>query len=80
MNSSVQRRRILMRKLSGMIMKPNQDSDEYLTEGFHNRNELEHSGESFTEARILNPIPEGLSNEYESVQFAAERDPEISPK
>ena len=66
-----------MRKLNGMAMKPNQGSDEYLTEGFYHRNELEHIGESFTEARMLNLILEGLSDEYEPIQFAAERDPEI---
>ena len=69
-----------MRKLNGMTMQPNQDSDEYLSEGFHHRNELEHIGESFAKARILNLILEGLSNEYEPVQFAAEREPEISLK
>ena len=34
LNSSMQRRRILMRKLDGVTMTPNQDPDEYLSEVF----------------------------------------------
>ena len=55
-------------------MRPNQDPDEHLTEVFQQRDELKHIGESFTEARILNTILEGLSDEYEPVRFATERD------
>ena len=80
LNSSMQRRRVKMRKLNGMTMRPNQDPDEYLTEVFQQRDELEHIGESFAEARILDVIMEGLSDEYKSIRFAAERDPEISFK
>ena len=80
LNSSMQRRRILMRKLNGMTMRPNQDLYEYFTEVIRQRDELEHISESFTEARILDIILEGLSDEYEPIQFAAERDPEISLK
>ena len=80
LNSSMQRRRILMRKLDGMAMIPNQDPDEYLGEVFQQRDELEHIGESFTEAPILDVMLEGLSDEYEPIRFAAERDPEISLK
>ena len=80
LNSSMQRRHILKHKLNGMTMRPNQDPDEYLTEVFQQRDELEHIGESFTEPRILDIILEGLSNEYEPIRFAAERDPEISLK
>ena len=76
----MQQRRILMRKLNGMTIRPNQDPDIYLTEVFQQRDELEHVGESFTEARNLDIILEGLSNEYEPIRFAAERDPEISLK
>ena len=65
LNFSMQRRRILIRKLNGMTMRPNQNSDEYLTEVFQQRDELEHIGESFTEAEILEIILEGLSDEYE---------------
>ena len=60
-----------------MTMVPDQDSDEYLTEVFQQRDELEYIGESFTEACILDLILEGLSDEYEPISFAAERDPEI---
>ena len=59
LNSSMQRRRILIRKLNGMTMSPNEDSDEYLTQVFQPRDELEHIGETFTEARILDIILEG---------------------
>ena len=45
-----------MRKLNGMTMRPNQDPDEYLTEVFQQRDELEHIDDSFTEARILDII------------------------
>ena len=69
-----------MRKLNGMTMTPNQDSDEYLTQVFQQQDELEHIGETFTEARILDIILEGLSDEYEPIRFTAERDPEISLK
>ena len=80
LNSSMQRRRTLMRKLNGMIMMLNQDPDKYLTEVFQERDGLEHIGESFAEARILYIILEGLSDEYELIRFATERDPEISLK
>ena len=53
LNSSMQWWRIFMRKLNGMVMIPNQEPDESLTEVVQQRNELEHMGESFTEARIL---------------------------
>ena len=64
LNSSMQRRRFLMRKLSDMAMMPNQDSDEHLTGIFQQRDKLEPTGESFTEARILDIILEGLSDEH----------------
>ena len=67
-----------MHKLNGIFMRPHQDPDEYLTEVFQQRDKLEHIGENLTEARILDLILEGFSNEYESIRFAAERDPEIS--
>ena len=76
LNSSVQRRFTLILKLDGA---PNQDSNKYLTEVFQQRDELEHIGESFTEARILDLILEGLRDEYEPRIFVAKRDPEISP-
>ena len=80
LNSLMQQRRIIMRKLNGMVIKPNQDPDDYLTEVFQQRHELEHISESLTEARIWDLILDGLSDEYESIRFAAERDPEISLK
>ena len=42
----------LMGKLKGMLMRPNQDPDEYLTGVFQQRDELEGIDESLTEARI----------------------------
>ena len=80
LNSSMQRRRILMRKLNGMAMTPNQDPDEYVAQIFQQPNELEHIVESCMEAHILDIILEGLSNEHKPIQFAAERDPEVSLK
>ena len=80
LSSSMQRRRLLMHKLNGMTMTRNQYPDEYLTQVFHQRDELEHVGETFTEARMLDIILEDLSDEYEPIRFAAERDPEISLK
>ena len=77
-NSSMQRWHILMRKLNGMNLKPNQDSDEYLTGVFQQRDELEPIGESFTDARVLGIILKGLSDKYEPIRFTVERDPEIS--
>ena len=56
-----------MRKLDSMAMTPHQDPDEYLTEVFQQRDELEYIGESFTEARILDITLEGLSDEYEPI-------------
>ena len=69
-----------MRKLNGMTMTPNQDPDEHLTQVFQQRDELERIGKTFTEARILDIIPEDLSDEYEPIRFAAERDSETSLK
>ena len=66
-----------MHKLDGMVMGPNQDPEEYLTEVFQQRDELEHIGESFTEACILDLILEGRSDEYDPIRFATERDSEI---
>ena len=71
---------ILMRKLNGMVMLPNQDPNENLIEVFQQRNELEHIGESFLEVRILDLISKGPSEEYEPIRFAAKRDHEISLK
>ena len=48
-----------------MVMRPNQDLGGYLTEMFQHHDELEHINESFTKARILDLIVEGLSGEYE---------------
>ena len=67
LNSSQQRRRILMRKLNGMTMRSNQDPHEYLFEVCQQRDEIEHIGESFMEERILDIILEGLSDEYEPI-------------
>ena len=78
--SPEQRRRMLMRKLNGMAMRPNQNSDRYLTDIFQQPDELEHIDESFAEACILDLILEGLSDEYEPIRSAAEWDPEISMK
>ena len=69
-----------MRKLNGMVMMPNQDPDEYLTEVFQQRDELEHIGESFTVERILDISLEGLSDESEPIRFTVNRDPENSLK
>ena len=60
-----------MGKLKGIVMMPNRDPDEYLTEVFQQRDEFEGIGESFTEVCILDLIVEGLS---------AERDRDISLK
>ena len=68
------------RKLNGITMRSNQDPDEYLTEVIQQRDELAHIGESFAEATILDMILEGLSDEYEPIRLAAERDSEISLK
>ncbi|CAM9405376.1 unnamed protein product, partial [Ascophyllum nodosum] len=70
LNSSMQRRRILMRKLNGMVMRPNQDPDKYLTRGFRQHDDLEHIDESFTEGRMLDFILVGLSDEYKPIQLA----------
>ena len=69
-----------MRTLNGTTMRPNQNPDEYISESFQQRDELEHIGESFTEGRILDITLEGLSDEYKPIRFAAERDLEISLK
>ena len=69
-----------MRKLNSMAVMPKQDPDEYLTEVFQQRDELEHIGESFAEARILDLILEDLSDEYKPIRFITEWDPEISLK
>ena len=68
----MQRRRILVCKLNSMVMMLNKDLEEYLTEVFQQRDELEHIGESFTEVRILNIILESFSGEYKPIRFAAE--------
>ena len=47
-----------MRKLNGMVVMPNQDPDECLTEGFQQRDKVEHIGESLLGARILDLILE----------------------
>ena len=52
LNSSMQWRCILMRKLNGMTMTPNQHPDEYFTQLVQQRDELEDIGETFTEAHI----------------------------
>ena len=43
LNSFIQRRRIMMPKLSGIVTKPNQDPEEYLTEMFQQWDKLEHT-------------------------------------
>ena len=48
----------------------NQDHDDYLTEVFRQWDELEHFGESFTEAHILDLILESPSDEYAPIKFA----------
>ena len=65
-----------MRKLNGMMMVPNQDPDEYLTEVLQLRNQLEYTAQSFTEIRILDLPLEGLSDTYGPIRFAVERNPE----
>ena len=68
-----------MSELNGMTMSPNQDPDEYLTEVFSSGMSSSHRRELYSGAH-LGIIPEGLSDEYEPILFAAERDPEISLK
>ena len=80
LNSSMQLRRILMCKLNGMAMRLNQDPHGYLTKVFQQRDKPEHIDEGLREARFLHFILEGLSDNYEPIQFAAERNPEISLK
>ena len=65
-------------KLNGMVMTPNKNPDDYLTEVFQQRDELGYTGESFTEARIFDLILEALSDEYEPIRFSAEWYPENS--
>ena len=60
----MQQRRILTCKPNGMVMIPNQDPDEYLTEVFQQRDELGHIGESFIEARIFDLILKGFRDNY----------------
>ena len=48
-----------------MFMRPNQDLCGYLIEMFQQHDELEHNNKSFTKARFLDLIVEGLSGEYE---------------
>ena len=69
-----------MRELNSMATMPNQDPDECLTDVFQQRDELKHIGGTFTEARVLDLILEGVSDEYEPIRFAAERDSKISLK
>ena len=69
-----------MRKLNGMIMRPNQDPDKYLTEVFLQRDEFKHISEIFTEAGILDLTLEGPSDKCESIIFTGERDSETSLK
>ena len=57
-----------------------EDPDENLTQVFQRRDEAEHIGDSFTEARILDLILKGVSDAYEPIRFAAEQDPKISLK
>ena len=80
LNSSMQPWHILTRKLNDMGMRPNQGLDENLTEVCQQRDELEHIGENFTDTRIMDLILEDLSDEYNSIRFAVERDPELSLK
>ena len=51
-----------MSKLNGMVMMPNRDPDKYLTEAFQQQDKLEHTGESFRQARILDLILEDLGD------------------
>ena len=67
-----------MRKLNGIVIMPKQDLDEDLTEVSQQRNEFDRIVDRLTEARILDLILKGLSDEYEPIPFAAEREPEIS--
>ena len=43
-NSLMKRRRIFMGKLKGIVMRPNRDPDEYLTEVFQQWDEFEGIG------------------------------------
>ena len=71
LNFSMQRRCIVVRKLNGMVMMPNQDPHEYLIKVFKQWYELEYIGESLTEVRILYLLLKGLSDNYEPIRFAA---------
>ena len=72
LNSSVQRLRILILKLNGMVIMPNQDPGKSFAEGFQQWDALEKIGESCTEVRVFGRILEGLGNEPELIRFAAE--------
>ena len=54
----------MMRKLNDMVMMPNNDPGEHLIEVIQQLDKLEHIGEIFTRARILDLILEGLSDEF----------------
>lgn len=80
LNFSMQRRCLLMRQFDSKIMSPKQDPDQYMKEVHQLRDEVEHIGETFSETRIMYLILEGLTDDYEQIRFAAERDPDISLK
>lgn len=69
-----------MHQLGSKIMSPNQDLDHYITKVYELRDKLKHIGESFSEARIMDLILEGLTDDYQQIRFAVERDPDISFK
>ena len=53
----------MIREPNAMVRMPKQNPDEYITEVFQQRDELEYIDESFTKTRILSLILEGLSGE-----------------
>ena len=55
-NSSTHQRSVLVRQLNSIVIMQNQDPDENPIEMFQPRDDLDYTGKSFEEARILNLI------------------------
>lgn len=58
----MQHRPLLVHQLDVKIMSPNQDRDQYITEVYQLRDELEYIGESFSQVCVMSLTLEGLTN------------------
>ena len=71
-NPSMQRQRILGRKLTSMKMENDQDPDSYFNDMAELRDELEALGTTYNDNQILAVILDGLPEKYSGIKYEAD--------